>query len=438
MSHDNSSSFWKQQESRTTNLRFCLWPLAGIGNNLCIGADVPNSKDGIEQYFRHDVKFNNIKSKLRFRTLHDIGQLKRGRSIFCVYLANQRVYISKAQPGKEDGITLGWTLKAHPDFCYRDDMKKALYNMMGEEFKRVQYALLPKIIKYQRSEDGAKVTTNGITLQVAKTPGITAVDFRADMAEKWQRLTAKTGGTLFGKTCIPLVKEGGIGDEVMTTIIQQQNNLLRSTKQCIVQNLNDIDCHIDKVTGSAKDMDVATVTLLKIFYQYKDEYGGQLFDGIDKTNTGGTYRFIFHDRNTETVDNMLSNLDAILDAFGAWEDCDVHFIYMTARPIILVGRVAKYIPTAFWENHLSAFKANGIPAEIDTQKLQYNTKKRASWVRASYSDISKGRTPASITALTIANTSAQGKDVNITDSGIPGGSNRTGNTQSANKELSPD
>jgi hypothetical protein len=46
------------------------------------------------------------------------------------------------------------------------------------------------------------MTTNGITLQVTKNPGIAVADFRADMAEKWQRMTAKTGGILFGKTFI--------------------------------------------------------------------------------------------------------------------------------------------------------------------------------------------------------------------------------------------
>jgi hypothetical protein len=86
-------------------------------------------------------------------------------------------------------------------------MNEALYNMMGEDFKGAQYALFPKIIKYKRSKDGVKITTNGITLQVAKTPGITATDFRADMAEKWQRLTVKTGGTLFGQTFIYFRKE---------------------------------------------------------------------------------------------------------------------------------------------------------------------------------------------------------------------------------------
>jgi hypothetical protein len=67
-------------------------------------------------------------------------------------------------------------------------MKEALYNMMGEAFKGVHYALFPKTIKYKRSKDGAKMSTNGITLQVTKTPGITTADFCAEMAEKWQKI----------------------------------------------------------------------------------------------------------------------------------------------------------------------------------------------------------------------------------------------------------
>jgi hypothetical protein len=65
-------------------------------------------------------------------------------------------------------------------------MKEALYNMMGDAFKGVKYALFPKTIKYKRNKDGIKMSTNGITLQVTKTPGITAADFRAEMAKKWQ------------------------------------------------------------------------------------------------------------------------------------------------------------------------------------------------------------------------------------------------------------
>jgi hypothetical protein len=176
--------------AREQDEEFTILPLSGIGNNLCISAVIPNTKDGIKQYFCHKVKFNNINGKLRICASKDIRQLKRGRSTFRVYLENQRVYINKAQLGEEEDITLGWILKAHPAFCFLDDMKKSLYIMMGEAFKGVHYALFPKTIKYKRSKDGANMSTNGITLQVTKTPGITASDFRAEMAEKWQKLTA--------------------------------------------------------------------------------------------------------------------------------------------------------------------------------------------------------------------------------------------------------
>jgi hypothetical protein len=109
--------------AREQDDEFTMLPFAGIGNNLCIRADIPNYKAGIEQYFHHDVKFNNINGKLRIITSQGLGQLKSGRSKFRVYLEQQRVCINKAQLGEEDGITLGWTLKAHPEFCYRDDMK---------------------------------------------------------------------------------------------------------------------------------------------------------------------------------------------------------------------------------------------------------------------------------------------------------------------------
>jgi hypothetical protein len=160
--------------------------------------------------------------------------------------------------------------------------------MMGDDFKGVKYALFPKKIKYKQSKYGSKMTTDEITLQVTKTPGITIADFRADMVEKWQRMTATIGWTLFWKTFIPFGTEGYIGDDVMTNIIQQQTNLLLSIKQRIVLNLNDIDFPVGIFTGSAEDMDAATVTLRDIFNQYKDDEGFQLFDAIEKTNKGGT------------------------------------------------------------------------------------------------------------------------------------------------------
>jgi hypothetical protein len=137
------------------------------------------------------------------------------------------------------------------------------------------------------------------------------------MVEKWQKLTAKNGGTLFDKTFIPFGKEGDIGDEVMTNIIQQQNNFLRSTKQRIVQNLNDMYCPINIVSGSVEELDAAIISLRDAFYQYKDGEGKKLINAIEKTNTGGTYRFFLHEKKIELIDNMLNNINATLDEIGA-------------------------------------------------------------------------------------------------------------------------
>jgi hypothetical protein len=128
-------------------------------------------------------------------------------------------------------------------------------------------------------------------------------------------------------------------------------------------------------------------------------------------------------KKNESINNMLNNLDATLDEIGAWGECDVHYIHMTAYPISVVGRVAKSTPTALWNNHLSAFKRNCIPTEIDTQELQYITKKRSPWVKASYSDIARDNLPATMTDTTITNTSTKGQENNSMESGTGDGSN---------------
>jgi hypothetical protein len=165
-------------------------PLSGIGNNLCDAADISNSKEGIEGYYRHAIKFNNVNGSMRIRTSLDIDKLKRPGTSFRQYLDDKRVNINKAQIGKEEGLSLGWIHKAHPAFAFRYGMKEHLHAMMNKEFKDIKYALFPRTIKYKRS-DGMMLTTNGIAIQVAKTENTSSTSLRTAMAEKWQGLTSK-------------------------------------------------------------------------------------------------------------------------------------------------------------------------------------------------------------------------------------------------------
>jgi hypothetical protein len=51
----------------TINKDFCLLPLGGQDNNLCIPAYVPNSKEGILKYFRHRVSVNNVAGSIKIQ-----------------------------------------------------------------------------------------------------------------------------------------------------------------------------------------------------------------------------------------------------------------------------------------------------------------------------------------------------------------------------------
>jgi hypothetical protein len=129
----------------------------------------------------------------------DIGRLKQAGSAFRMYIQSKRVYINKAQLGIEEGVALGWLHQAHPYFCYREDMKERLKELMGEEHTLVQYALFSKSINYKIIADGVRLTTTSVTMKIAKSTNFRAADFSATMEEKLQRINAKNGGTLYGK-----------------------------------------------------------------------------------------------------------------------------------------------------------------------------------------------------------------------------------------------
>jgi hypothetical protein len=66
------------------------------------------------------------------------------------------MYINKAQLGEEEGISLGWILKAHPEFCIRDDMKDVLCSMMGETFKTYIMRCFQKLLSSNAVNTGER------------------------------------------------------------------------------------------------------------------------------------------------------------------------------------------------------------------------------------------------------------------------------------------
>jgi hypothetical protein len=91
------------------------------------------------------------------------------------------VHINSAQLGVEEGVTMGWCWKYHPALGYRDEMKSRLKLMMGKAHEDTSYALFPKNIRYIRKSDGAKLSTTGIALRIAKGPGVSEQLFREEL-----------------------------------------------------------------------------------------------------------------------------------------------------------------------------------------------------------------------------------------------------------------
>jgi hypothetical protein len=202
--------------ARAIDKDLCLLPLGGQDNNLCIPADVPNSKEGIQKYFRHRVSVNNVAGSIKIQTEFLISQLKHPSSTFRQYLNKERVHINSAQLGVEEGITMDWCCKSHPALGYRDEMKSRLKLMMDKAHEDTSYALFPKNIRYIRKSDGEKLSTTGIALRIAKRPGVSEQLFREELAQRWSNLSIKNGGSLTRKLCIPFGNESTLRDSKMT------------------------------------------------------------------------------------------------------------------------------------------------------------------------------------------------------------------------------
>jgi hypothetical protein len=54
--------------ARAIDKDFCLLPLGGQDNHLCIPADLPNLKKGIQKYSFHRVSVNNVAGSIKIQT----------------------------------------------------------------------------------------------------------------------------------------------------------------------------------------------------------------------------------------------------------------------------------------------------------------------------------------------------------------------------------
>jgi hypothetical protein len=154
---------------------------------------------------------------------------------------------------------MGWMTGSDRAFTHRDGMREALSNMMGQEVKGLEWALYPKKNYYTRKSDNVKLSTTGVTIQVTNKYGMEPNLLREAIAQKWQMLNTRTGGSLFRKHFTPFGRSSDMGDAIMKQIIHQQNTLLNQTKQRILQNLQHLN-YINEVIELPLSEDISFAT----------------------------------------------------------------------------------------------------------------------------------------------------------------------------------
>jgi hypothetical protein len=158
----------------------------------------------------------------------------------------------------------------------------------------------------------------------------------------WQKVSLLKGSPLVGKHFVPFGKSGDMGDSITTQIIHRQNEMLKSTKQRVLTNLNDIDAIIEMETPETATFGHnGLLTLREAFLSYTDDAGAPIFSAIEATQNGGTYRFLFNDNNHAAVGMILTDIDEKLEAIGNWDDAPVHYRYTTTDDVEVSGKNAQ-------------------------------------------------------------------------------------------------
>jgi hypothetical protein len=107
----------------------------------------------------------------------------------------------------------------------------------------------------------------------------------------------------------------------MTKIFHGQNHFLRSTKMKLVHNLGDMDEVLDLELSEHVAISDEYLTLRNMLRSFKVKNMPVILS-VEKTNTPGTYRFLYDESMGKYMADLLSNLDSHIKDIGEWDDYD--------------------------------------------------------------------------------------------------------------------
>jgi hypothetical protein len=116
---------------------------------------------------------------------------------------------------------------------------------------------------------------------------------------------------------------------------------------------------------------------------YTNSSGDPVFSIIKATHTGGSYRLLFNEDNSEIVNSILTDVDEKLNSISNWEDGQVHCIYITLDDVEVAGQKGQGQGNTF-------LMCGSIPEVVHKNTFDRPPQRRSHNVQMSYSDIAGG------------------------------------------------
>jgi hypothetical protein len=393
-------------QARVMDPTFSILPLGENGGETITKPDEwPNTKEGIDKYYSHWSRSNNVAGKMKIVTALSMMQLKNQSGSFLTYLKRKGVHINYAQLGMVETVTLGWIGQAHPSFGCRDETKHRIRKLMEREYPTMQYALFPRAFHYV-TDKNVRMTTRGIALQIMKHDDVPVEKFREELVRKWQNLDDDSGNPLGTQYLVPVGRGANLGSAVMRNLFLRQNHFLRNTRMQLVHNLNDMDEIISLDLNEHVDIDPEYLTLRNILRSFKVR-GNPVFQSIERTAETGTYKFLYHAAMEKYVKDLMSGLDEHIRQVGDWATCDTHYRYHVHEKVTPHSQLTRANENQdFWSSYAVKLSGSAAPTMETDKTMNAPPPRSIRNVQVSYSAIAQKNTgsKAAATASTTSET----------------------------------
>jgi hypothetical protein len=148
----------------------------------------------------------------------------------------------------------------------------------------------------------------------------------------WQRIEEYSGSPLGGQYFVLVGRGADLGTNAITNNFHKQNQFLRTTKMKLVHNLGEMDKALEIYLNDHVDIPHKYRTLHNILRSFRVKKNQVIFM-VDKTNTIGTYRFIYHENMEKYMVDLLSNIYEHIKETGDWAVCGNHYRFNSGEKV---------------------------------------------------------------------------------------------------------